>query len=252
MFPLIRRMGELFASRILFCLLVLWVSLGAKPTSAASEPVGKAESLKGNVAVEREGYAGPAAVNDPVYLLDKWQTLDDSGAELVFVDESRIQMGPKAFLEITEYLYQPQEKVREGLVSMMSGKVRFLVQDLQDYKQKRMQVKTQTAVVGTRGTEFVVWIVPPDITRVLGISHEIDFCNARMPGACVTVGPNMTSEVRASVAPTPPTVAPPEVIKEITKGVEKAAAAAPAPPPPPPPTPANVTQSYDPTVSIAK
>ena len=104
------RVGGGRSSRTLFCLMALWVILGAGLASAASDPVGKAESLKGNVAVEREGYAGPAAVNDPVYLRDKWQTQEDSGAELVFVDESRIQMGPKASLEITEYLYQPAGK----------------------------------------------------------------------------------------------------------------------------------------------
>jgi hypothetical protein len=246
------RMEEGFAGRTFFCLLVLWVILGVELVSAASEPVGKAEMLKGSVVVEREDYSGPAAVSDPVHLRDKWETREDSSAELVFVDDSRIQMGPKASLEITEYLYQPLEKVRDSLISMMSGKVRFVVQDLQDYKQKRMRVQTQTAVVGTRGTDFIVWIVSPEITRVLGISNDIDFCNARMPGACVTVSPNMTSEVRANVAPTAPTVAPPEVIKEITKGVEKVSAPIQAPPPPPPPTPADVSQTYDPTVSISK
>jgi hypothetical protein len=255
MFPDIRRVGEGVAGRTLFCLLVLWASLGAGLASAASEPVGKTESLKGSVAVEREGYSGPVAVSDPVYLRDKWETQEDSGTELVFVDESRIQMGPKASLEITEYLYQPQEKVRDGLISMMSGKVRFVVQDLQDYKQKRMRVQTQTAVVGTRGTDFIVWVVSPEITRVLGISSDIDFCNAKVPGACVTVSPNMTSEVRANVvAPTAPVVAPPEVIKEMHQGVEKVTSTPPttAPPPPPPPTPPDVSQTYDPTVSISK
>ena len=135
---------------------------------------------------------------------------------------------------------------------MMSGKVRFVVQDLQDYKQKRMRVQTQTAVVGTRGTDFIVWVVSPEITRVLGVSNDIDFCNVRIPGACVTVSPNMTSEVRANVVPTAPVVASPEVVKEITKGVEKTAAPTQAPPPPPPSTPPDVSQTYDPTVSISK
>jgi hypothetical protein len=239
------------SNKTLFCLVAVWVILGVGLASADSEPVGKAESLKGGVAVERESYAGPASVNDPVYLRDNWQTQENSGAELVFVDDSRIQMGPRASLEITEYLYQPQEKTREGLISMMSGKVRFVVQDLQDYKQKRMRVQTQTAVVGTRGTDFVVWIVSPEITRVLGISNDIDFCNVRIPGACVTVSPNMISEVRANVVPTAPSVAPPEVIKEMTKGVEKISTT-PAPPAPPPQTPTAVSDVYDPTVSISK
>jgi hypothetical protein len=211
------------------------------------------------VTIQREGYGGPAAVNDPVYLRDNWQTQADSGAELVFVDDSRIQMGPLASLEITEYLYNPQEKKRDSLISMMSGKVRFVVQDLQDFKEKRMRVQTQTAVVGTRGTDFIVWVVSPEITRVLGVSSDIDFCNARIPGACVTVSPNMTSEVRVTTAPTLPVVAPPEVIKEITTGVERAADPTPAqppppltPPPPPPSTPPEVSETYDPTVSISK
>jgi hypothetical protein len=224
--------------------------------------VGKLEWLQGSVAVEREGYSGPAAVGDPVYLLDKWQTEDDSGAELVFVDESRIRMGPKASLEITEYLYQPQEKSRDSLISMVAGKARVLVQDLQDYKQKRFRVQTQTAVVGTRGTEFIVWIISPTVTRVLGITNDIEFCNARLPGACVTVAPHMTSETHANVAPTPPSVAPPQVYQEIIRGVEPAPQPSPpvqAPadpvktiqaPPPPDVVPPAITQNYDPTASV--
>ncbi len=239
-------------ARVLVCLLVLWVGLGAKLVLAAPEPVGKVESLQGTVSVEREGASGPAAAADPVFLYDKWQTQDESGVELGFADQSRIQMGPKAFLEITQYVYQPEEKSRDSLISLMAGKARVVVQDLQDYKQQRFRVQTQTAVVGTRGTEFIVWVVSPEVTRVLGIDREIDFCNRGDLVNCVVVAPTMMSEVRTTQPPTPPVVAPPEVVKEMTRGVETPAAqpAPPAPPPPPPPNvPQVVTDTYDPTAS---
>ncbi len=248
MAPDARRGRKRCRTGIIFCLLLIWASLGAGLVRAASEPIGKAESVQGGVAVEREGYSGPAAVNDPVNLLDKWQTKENSGAELVFVDASRIKIGPNASLEITEYLYKPQEKTREGLISMMSGKARFVVQDLQDFKQKRLRVQTQTAVVGTRGTEYALWVVSPEITRILGISNEVDFCQAKDPTACVTVGPRMMSEIKGDAAPGPPHIASPEAIKEMVKGVEKAGAVAPPPPPPPGP-PAMVSDSFDPTAS---
>lgn len=227
--------GTVFTKRMLAFFLLLWFSLAPRTTLGASEPVGKVDWLEGKVTVERAGYAGAAAVGDPVYLYDKWQTEPNTGAELVFLDQSRVRMGPAASLEITEYLYQPQEKSRNSLISMMSGKVRFVVQDLQEYKDKRFRVQTQTAIVGTRGTEFVVWIdspcgptvspkdcVYPSVTRVLAIANEITFTNVSFPGNPVTLSPGMTSQTQSNVLPTPPAVAPPEVRQEMIKGTEPA------------------------------
>jgi hypothetical protein len=231
MFRDTREVRGTFAKTTLFCLVLLWVALGAGLVAAAPEPVGRVDWLQGSVTVEREGVTGPATVGDPVYLHDKWQTTNESGAELVFVDESRIRMGPKAFLEITEYVYQPQDKSRNSLISMMAGKARFVVQDLQDYKEKRFRVQTQTAVVGTRGTEFIVVIDPlTGSTKVLSIVNEIIFAPLGAPQKYVVLAPNTTSEVKPNVLPTAPAVAPPAVYNEMIKGVEQTLP--PAPPQP--------------------
>ena len=87
------------------------------------------------------------------------QPTPKASVELGFLDNSHVKMAPDTVLEITEYLYKPQEKKRQSLLSMASGKARFLVQELQDFKQKRFQVQTQTAIVGTRDTEFIVSVL---------------------------------------------------------------------------------------------
>ncbi|MEM5787766.1 MAG: FecR family protein, partial [Syntrophobacteraceae bacterium] len=149
-------------SRKIFCrvLLILLVVAWADASAAAADSVGKVESLSGSVFIERGGQRTAAKAGDPVYLKDKLQTSADSSAEIVFLDESRMKMSANTVLEITEYLFNPSEKSRNGLVSLMSGKARFAVQELQDFKDKRFRVHSQTAVVGSRDTDFIVWIRP--------------------------------------------------------------------------------------------
>jgi hypothetical protein len=59
-------------------------------------------------------------------------------------------------LEITEYLYQPDQKKRQSLLSLWSGKARFIVADLVGFIQKGFVVKTPNGIAGVRGTDFIV------------------------------------------------------------------------------------------------
>jgi len=177
--------------RVTLLIFILLIALfNSRLVVAASEPVGQATQLTGTVEVERDGMVRTAAVGEPVYLHDKWSTHSESKVELGFLDNSHVKMAPNTALEITEYLYKPQEKQRQSLLSMASGKARFLVQELQDFKQKRFQVQTQTAIVGTRDTEFIVSVLQVGdqvTTEVYCISGEIKISIAGQPANVVIV-----------------------------------------------------------------
>ncbi len=218
--------GKSVALFLLLCA-VAWV--GAASVSA-SEPVGKAGELKGSVFVEREGQTTAAKPGDPVFLRDKWQTKDNSSVEIVFLDESCVKMTSNTALEITEYLYSPSEKTRQGLLSMVSGKARFVVQDLQDYKEKRFRVQTQTAVVGTRDTDFIVRVRPESprdnvckeqLVEALCLENVIQAASRENPGKPAILTANMFSQVCGSNLPTPPRFATQAERAEMIRGVEE-------------------------------
>ena len=214
------------------CLLLWFMMCGLLASSSAwaAEPVGNVESIVGTVQVEREGRTLPAKAGDPVYLLDKWQTRAQSSAEIVFVDNSRVKLAAATVLEITEYVYNPREQKRESLFSMLVGKARFLVQDLQGYKEKRFRVQTQTAIVGTRDTDFVVGVVPePPVGGVCRepfveaycVENAIIMASRNRPDKPVILTSNMISQACGSELPTPPRFATAAERARMIRGVEK-------------------------------
>ena len=206
------------------CLFVLLMLLGAASPMWAAEPVGKADVVTGTVTVEREGKSEAVKMGDPLFLHDKLHTQTAGLVEIVFPDGSRVKLASETVLEITEYLYDPSEKKREGLLSMVSGKARFVVQDLQDFKDKRFRVQSQTAIVGTRDTDFIVKVTAeagsdelyriPEIDDVCKGPSTVAFCvqNAIMmssPGGgsgdmAVVLTPNMFSRTCGKTPPTQP------------------------------------------------
>lgn len=201
------------------------------PVFAAPEPVGKAETVRGVVTIEREGRSIVAKAGESVYLRDKLQTKSDSGVEIVFLDESRVKMASNSVLEITEFVYDPREKTRQGLLSMASGKARFMVQDLQDFKDKRFRVQTQTAIVGTRDTDFIVGVRReedmPRNSKCKGgaveafcLENAVAFTSLGFPDKPVILTANMISLVCGRELPTPPRFALPEERRGLLKELE--------------------------------
>ena len=144
--------------KFLLCLILLiaWCWLMPAPAQADTQAVGEIASLTGTLDVKREGKSWQAGIGDAIHLLDRLQTGPNSRAEIVFVDDSRVRMAPGTILEVTEYLYQPDQKKRQSLISLWSGKARFLVTELVDYVQKGFEVQTPNGTAGVRGTDFIV------------------------------------------------------------------------------------------------
>ncbi len=150
---------------------------------------------------------------DPLFLKDRIQTGAGSSAEIVFVDLSRMKLAANTSLEITEYLYNPAEKTRHGLISLTFGKARFAVQDLQEFRDRRFRVQTRTAVVGSRDTDFVVAFdlqVPggrvsgEGMLSALCLENSIIVFSLDFPDKLALLTANMISQVYGRNLPTPP------------------------------------------------
>jgi hypothetical protein len=143
--------------KLLPLLIVLtWCWLTPSPSISETEAVGEVVRFIGMVHVEREGKSWQVQVEEPIHLQDRLQTGADSRVEIVFADRSRVRIAPDSTLEITEYLYQPDQKKRQSLLSLWSGKARFIVADLVGFIQKGFVVKTPNGIAGVRGTDFIV------------------------------------------------------------------------------------------------
>ena len=152
-------MKKKYDSRNCFLFLLIFLACFCLlPSSAlsANEAVGKVVTLAGVVHLEREGKTWQVQVGEEIHLRDLLKTEQDSRAEILFVDESRVRVAPSSDLEITEYLYEPEQKKRKSTLSLWSGKARFIVNKLADFVQKDFEVQTPSGTAGVRGTDFIV------------------------------------------------------------------------------------------------
>ncbi|QTA80517.1 FecR domain-containing protein [Desulfonema limicola] len=121
-------------------------------------PVGKINLIQGNAVIIHSDDTNRYAVKQdiPVFKKDTVITLDKSRLSLELIDESIIIMGSNSKMKLTQTLFDKQAKIRTSLINMALGKARFIVQKLKDFNESNFTIKTKTAVVGVRGSDFII------------------------------------------------------------------------------------------------
>ncbi|MFH1135700.1 MAG: FecR family protein [Pseudomonadota bacterium] len=190
-------------ARLFMALIYLTViSTPAALAQASADRVGAVTAVEGEVTLTRNGVAQAVKVGTPLHQLDVIGSKADGRARLLFNDNSIVSLAPGTILTINEFVYDPAAQVRVGRFRLLLGKIKCFVNDALGYKNKKFQVSTQTAVIGVRGTDFLVWAVSVDSTRVAGFSNFIDVANIGAFGRPIVVGPNFWTEVLAGQGPT--------------------------------------------------
>ena len=125
-------------------------------TTAFADGVGQIKSAKGAVHIERAGQKLPATVGEKVLQSDTVVTGADGSVGITFIDNSLLSAGPNSTLTIEHFAFDPtthggafDTRLSRGTLSVVSGKIAKQTPGA-------MTVKTPAAILGVRGTEFVV------------------------------------------------------------------------------------------------
>ena len=131
------------------------VLLGVSTWATASD-VGEIKVAKGDAYLERGEARLPVKVGMPVQQSDKVVTGADGTVGITFTDNSLLSVGPDSVLAIDRYVFdsttyagQFDSTLSKGTLAVISGK---LVKQSPD----AMRVHTPSAIMGVRGTEFLV------------------------------------------------------------------------------------------------
>jgi len=141
-------------NRIVLALVVVVTALGGAP--AGAQEAGHIKVAKGAVQVERAGQQVPATVGAVVQAGDVVVTGPDGSVGITFLDNSLLSAGPNSVLAIDRFTFDStthqgsfESSLRKGTLAVVSGKLAKQSPDA-------MKVKTPAAVLGVRGTEFLV------------------------------------------------------------------------------------------------
>ena len=124
-------------------------------SAAIAQDVGRVKTVKGTVYVEREGRRELALVGTGVRQADVVVTGPDGAVGVTLADDTLLSAGPNSVLAIERFVYEANQpgsletSLSKGTLAVVSGRIAKQAPDA-------MRVKTPAAILGVRGTEFVV------------------------------------------------------------------------------------------------
>jgi hypothetical protein len=215
-----KRAGKWSFLGILIALLCVGM-VGETAGAAKKVQVGTVQELAGRATITHQGETKSVVVRKdmPIYQNDEIKTMPGGKVRILLLDESVISVASGTKLIISEYVFSPEKKERRGLLKVMWGKVKCVVNDLSGYRTKKFNVNTETAVIGVRGTEFLVWAKAKSLTRVAGLKNEIEVFNVADQTRKVVVQAGKMTDVLMANAPTPPVEISPEMFKTLLDGL---------------------------------
>ena len=123
---------------------------------AGAADIGQIKVAKGQVTIERGGQVVPAQVGVRVQEGDVVKTGSDGSVGITMGDDSLLSAGPGSVLALDRFTFDPATQrgrfdtsLNRGTLAVMSGRIAKQSPDA-------MTVRTPAAVLGVRGTTFVV------------------------------------------------------------------------------------------------
>ncbi|XOF34966.1 MAG: FecR domain-containing protein [Candidatus Electrothrix sp. YB6] len=178
---------------------------------ARGTPAGVAQQVQGTVWVVHKGGTKAYRLQEHYHVVagDTLITEQDSRVNLLMHDKSMLTLTAQSKLVVEKFLYSRKLGTRDTKLRLIFGKVRAAVSKIPS-GEPNYRVKTPTAVVGVRGTDFVV-AVTPIISRQLkamclfiprgSTSRHILLSSYRLMTAVVTGGGDSTVEFRGTTGP---------------------------------------------------
>lgn len=132
---------------------------------AFAADAGRVKTSKGAVTIERAGQRLPAAIGMAVQEKDVVSTGADGSVGISFTDNSMLSAGPNSVLILDKYAFDAasgkgamEANLARGTLAAVSGK---MVKSAPE----SMKIRTPAAIMGVRGTEFVVKVEDPAAVR---------------------------------------------------------------------------------------
>ena len=135
-----------------------WIALAAMASASATlaADIGQIKTSKGEVFVDRAGQAMPGAVGVRLQTSDVIRTGSTGAVGIAMSDNSLLSAGPNSILSLDRFAFdattqqgQFDASLRKGSLAVISGRIAKQSPDA-------MTVRTPSAILGVRGTEFVV------------------------------------------------------------------------------------------------
>ena len=145
---------QLLRKTSLIALLLLYPSL-----YAAADTIGGIFEQTGNPGsiLRTTGETLVAELETDIVSMDNVETTNGR-LKIEFVDDTQVSLTEHTFLEINEYVFDPDPSKSKMALNFASGTARFATGKLGLVSRENIQIQTPTASIGIRGTDFTTTV----------------------------------------------------------------------------------------------
>jgi ferric-dicitrate binding protein FerR (iron transport regulator) len=135
---------------------------GQTPPAATTDVgrIGTFKQVEGEVRVGKDGARTAPQSGDAVRAGQRITTGRDGAASMVLKDGTVLTLGPNTTTDLNQFQYDTTTQEGNFAVELLQGSLRVVTVLLAKVNPERFKVKTPTAVVGVRGTDFIVEATP--------------------------------------------------------------------------------------------
>jgi hypothetical protein len=129
---------------------------------------------------------------ETVYLDETVTTGANSSTALLFLDETRLQIGANSTVVLDRFVYDPEAGKGEAIINFGQGIFRYISGSM---PKEQVTLRTPTTVMAVRGTTLIVYVGPDNSTQVAVISGEVGL--SPCGGASVNAAEGFSASVSA-------------------------------------------------------
>ncbi len=141
-------------------LVMVLAAIGFSGIAQAAD-IGLVKVSKGSVQIQRDGARMPAAVGAGLRTADVIVTGADGSAGITFTDNSLVSIGPNSVFAIDKYRFDTTTHAGEFEGNLRQGRLAAASGKMVKQAPESMKIRTPSAIMGVRGTDFVVQVDEP-------------------------------------------------------------------------------------------
>ena len=134
-------------------------------------------------------------VNDDVYTDQRIKTVSKATAEIRFIDDTELYLGPNSELVLDEFIFNPVDTAGEFAVELGEGLFRFVSGEMPS---QSYTIDTPVAVIGVRGTNIVFSIGAFGL--IMQIFDGAALISPKGGGAAATASTGQTASVASAAS----------------------------------------------------
>lgn len=139
----------------------------------AEEIIGYPGRINGRCEVIRRDTVERIQPSTRFYSGDTIRTYSDGRLEVVLLDETVITVGPDTEVNLSQFILDTALSKRKGILRLINGRIFTILRKIYKGIKGEFSVETNTAIVGVRGTRFMVFVYSPSQTEVIALEDSV-------------------------------------------------------------------------------